>query len=323
MILGKACPGIAQIDLISRKTQIFQDPPPSLSPFLINTFSQADVILIPHDAANWTMHYFRYVSALALHKPVLAFNRSDFPRRFKIDNLYFLQTSVPPGKVPKQTAVVPFNVKSIWNGTIRKKTIKRPRLSFVGFVPSNIPRSILKYAHISMAHPLKSNPTLIRRTGIRKIQDNFPESSITVRKHYGGAESLLKNPKAFRVDFERSMLESDLVFCPRGFGNSSQRFYETLGAGRVPIVPNSNIMYPRIISPKQHKLEVLKCRTLSSNLEDVVMDYWSSISEQDYQETQVQNYKFYQNNYNYKVFMETFFSFDFKSATDYFFESLE
>ncbi len=47
-----------------------------------------------------------------------------------------------------------------------------------------------------------------------------------------------------RAEFCQNILESDYTLCPRGGGNWSYRFYETLCLGRVPVYFDTGAMLP-------------------------------------------------------------------------------
>jgi hypothetical protein len=50
---------------------------------------------------------------------------------------------------------------------------------------------------------------------------------------------------AKRAKYHETLMRSRFVLCPRGRGTSSMRLYETLAAGRVPIVISDNWVAPR------------------------------------------------------------------------------
>ena len=69
-----------------------------------------------------------------------------------------------------------------------------------------------------------------------RIQDNF-----ILRDKFTGSHRM--NEKVI-TDFEQNMKNSHFIVCQRGTGNFSMRFYETLAAGRIPILVNTNMQLP-------------------------------------------------------------------------------
>jgi len=319
LLLGQIDPKIPTIDLISRRTQVFQGPLPSLNPFFVKTTKAADAILIPHDASDWDNKYRRYVLEVASERPIFAFNRSDSPVRIDIDNLYLLQTTIPAGTQSSRIIVIPCNIKSIWNGTLRKKTGRLPVISFAGFVPKLSIAHSVKTLIQNVKHPIKSNTPLVRKLGLKQIKNNFPSCRILERNHYGGAESLLINPLKFRAEFEESVRLSDLVFCPRGYGNNSQRFYEALSAGRIPLLPDTLTVFPK---PNPQSINpssvIVGCSALSQDLVLKVTNFWDGISNSEYVEFQRQNHIAFRENYDYGLFIKSLFSPDLNFSLDYF-----
>ncbi|HEY9675149.1 MAG TPA: exostosin family protein [Waterburya sp.] len=47
-----------------------------------------------------------------------------------------------------------------------------------------------------------------------------------------------------RTEYVQNLIESDYVFCCRGYGNFSFRFYEALSCGRIPVFVNTNCVLP-------------------------------------------------------------------------------
>jgi hypothetical protein len=45
-------------------------------------------------------------------------------------------------------------------------------------------------------------------------------------------------------EFQNNMRENQFIVCNRGAGNFSMRFYQTLGAGRIPVLVDTNIRLP-------------------------------------------------------------------------------
>jgi len=69
------------------------------------------------------------------------------------------------------------------------------------------------------------------------------------------------------IDFNETMKTSEFVFCPRGNGNFSIRFYEALLSGRIPVVIKSDNELPFNRYINWNKLCVI-----SENIETVVED---------------------------------------------------
>lgn len=297
--IAKEMTGKEKIDLLTGYYQIFQDSPPDISPFIASK-RIADVYLIPHDALLWDSGYVKYVKSLALDSTVLYFNRGDHPIRYKIDNAFSIQ-STSFGNLPGPTIIVPYNVKKLGLKTLRRHK-DMPVVSFVGFVPTILSRRISENGIDSCFHPLMSNPGLIRKSGINQIQRKFHSGLVIQRHHYGGSARLIENPEIFRTQFLNSVYESDFVFSPRGDANGSQRFYEALSAGRLPIVPSSCVKLPKTFEAPWSGF-FLTCKTLSGNLADVVLNFWADTNSEEYASLQIANARFFEDVLDYRTYI--------------------
>lgn len=301
------------IDLLRNDNQIFQQEPPKISKFL-SSEAQADCYLIPHDASHWTSHYRTYVERLSQHKPLLFFNRFDIPRQIEISNAIAIQTSsISPLKM--KTIIVPYNVKALSSRQYRTYAAL-PKISFVGFVPKIGARRLIRSLQRDPLHPLRNNSAFIRKCGIREITKAFPSASIIERSHYGGARSLISQVDSFRREYEESIYSSDLIFTPRGDANASQRYFETLSAGRVPIVPDTTILFPRTLG--RGNPIAISCCYNSTDVYEQVMKFWTQLTKSTYREIQFFNREFFLNKLDYSTYIQQLLKYDFNFILDNF-----
>lgn len=301
--IAKQLANVDTIDLLSGYHQIFQGPPPDISSY-IGKGGVADAFLIPHDAMHWTKEYTRLVESLSQENPVIFFNRGDYPRNIKIENAYSIQNTITRTKT--KVILAPYNVLTLGLKNIREHT-QNPTISFVGFVPNLFSRRLLKNPARTLSHPLKNSSAIVRKFGLYNLEKCFSNSEITKRSHYGGSSRLIESPISFRKVFIDSIHNVDLVFAPRGDANGSQRFFETLSAGRIPIVPDTGIQIP-CENTTQPELTYLTCSTLSFDIHDVVMTWWSKLNNSKFKETQLRNFQFYSDKLDYRKFITNFFA---------------
>jgi hypothetical protein len=292
---------VATIDLLSGYHQIFQGPPPDISSYIVKS-GVADALLIPHDAKHWTKEYTRLVDSLSQEKPVIFFNRGDYPRKITLGNAYSIQNTISTTTTTK-VILVPYNVLTLGLKNLKEYT-QNPIISFVGFVPKLFSRRLLKSPTCTLLHPLKNSSALVRKFGLYNLEKSFSNSEIITRSHYGGSSRLIESPISFREVFINSIYNSDLVFAPRGDANGSQRFFETLSAGRIPIIPETGIKMPLDITSE---LTFLSCSTLSFDIRDVVMSWWSRLNNSEFKDLQLKNFQLYSDKLDYRKFITDFF----------------
>ena len=301
--IAKQLANVDTIDLLSGYHQIFQGSPPDISSY-IGKGGVADAFLIPHDAMHWTKEYTRLVESLSQESPVIFFNRGDYPRNIKIENAYSIQNTITRTKT--KVILAPYNVLTLGLKNIREHT-QNPTISFVGFVPNLLSRRLLKNPARTLSHPLKNSSAIVRKFGLYNLEKYFSNSKIIRRSHYGGSSRLIESPKSFREVFIDSIHNVDLVFAPRGDANGSQRFFETLSAGRIPIVPETGMRMPLDIT-SQAQLTFLSCSTLSFDIYHVVLSWWSRLSNSEFKDIQVKNFQLYSDKLDYRNFITDLFS---------------
>lgn len=276
------------INLISKRPGLYTGSFPDISNHLTIP-RNSDAYLAPHNlkTIETIPHYMDKLYALSHEKPVLIVNSGDFPRRRVPGNFIFLQYSIETGYLgsPDRTIILPYNIKPFKT----KFRIRRdnPVVSFVGQVPPLTPgrvaRSLVPLppapTNLVIPHFLKRNSALIRNLGVRKIRLN---DGIALSKHrHSGSLAHVRDPRFNRKLYEFISNASDFIFCPRGDANNSFRFYETIAAGRIPIVPDSNIFLPNAIVTDTSDL-VLKVKPSCLDMYQKIDEKWIGLSQKEY-----------------------------------------
>jgi hypothetical protein len=81
------------------------------------------------------------------------------------------------------------------------------------------------------------------------------------------------NKKIGRERFFNNLQNNIFILCPRGCGNFSYRFYETMCYGRIPIFINTDCVLPfeNLIDYKKEIVFVEESQL--SNINDIIKDY--------------------------------------------------
>jgi hypothetical protein len=283
---------------------LYQEELPNIKPFLSASPISAQAYLVPHDSRTWTREYLKVVRQEAEKKPTIYFNRSDNPTKYRIPNTISLQHTIPLNCDPLNCIIIPYNVQSL--GFLNLRPFGAPVISFVGYTPRISPRRILRGVTQSPLHPIKSNGSIVRKFGVSRL-DKISNSIVVSRSHYGGAISQIPDPIAHRRTFVTSIAESDFVFAPRGDANGSQRFFETLSCGRIPVVPKTEFFFPKFLEGSE-VLHFLEVKTLSSNLESVINSFWSALDSDLYNEIQMENRKVFKTTLNFSTYILSLFA---------------
>lgn len=299
------------VDIFGGASGLFAGKVPSIR-HLVDS-RNSDAYVCPHDLLDiWgEKPYLEYLRTLSREKPLFLFNRGDFPKHFCSPGIISLQTSIESGiRCDRhQTIIVPYNIKL--STPFSPRPYKgAPIISFMGYVPK---MTIGRFARSLWPLPpnlVKRNGAIIRRCGLKQIS-KFEDSIVISRPDYSGSHKAhYANPK-LRTSYEDSIMKSDLVFSPRGDGNTSQRFYEALSVGRTPIIPDSEMVFPKV---KNDGLEncLIMVSSLSRNIEGSIKQYWDQFSAITYLEHQERLVVLYKTQYLYSKFMLSLFESDIK-----------
>jgi hypothetical protein len=301
-----------EIELISGKVGLFQEPINQKLFREARTLEECDSILVPHDAFHFNQYpdYLKYLNLLSEKKLIIFSDRGDFPKKPKINNSIALRVAINPGESTKNKIVVPYNVESLSKLPLRNYSSK-PVVSFVGYMPHISPRRIIQAARQSPTHPIKGNGAIIRWLSHKVLVRSDVDYRFVLRDSYGALDSLTVHDN--RATYLELLSESDYVSTPRGDANQSARFYETLSAGRIPLIRSSAILNPNSLT-KGSKLESLGLNvpTLMLDLHKKIMDDWSQANNSNsYFERQLELREYYEKNFRFIPFMERLFRLDY------------
>ena len=217
-----------------------------LIPFnFTSDINKASLILIPSDIWNWrnNKEYISFLKNLSLKKPLLITNSTDFYTKRPIQNAIYLRYALNPGENAPNTIVVPYPIKPIYAA---RSITPDFSISFSGYVPDRFIGRFFRAAKNSPLHPIKGNGSIVRKLMIYKMKNTNLELRLKILSNYSGHyfrfEELNSN---LYNSFVESITRSRYVLCPRGDANQSQRFFEVLSAGRIPIMINSDIVMPK------------------------------------------------------------------------------
>lgn len=292
------------VSLISRETQIFQDKIEDFSHYINFDFGDSDICLVPHNFDLWNKEYSDYVLEISKLKPVIYFNLGDRPKCKSISNSFSIH-NVPCCQNCVRQIITPYNVQSLSFLPLREKK-QRPELSFVGYVPSLTPRRVLRAFEQNPLRPWLAESSIIRKANLRYMRKHYPHARIQKRKHYGGARSLINNPSEFRNEYVDAIKSSDFVLCPRGDANSSQRFFEVLSSGRIPLVPNTNVEFPRM-NGNDYSASYIEIMPFGKDVKKRIEEFWNCLDNQVYLSLQIRNREIFQKYFSYNSFYRNMF----------------
>ena len=188
-----------------------------------------------------------------------------------------------------------------------------PSVGFCGQVDRNFSFTFLKIIrnswHFVLFYSGISNkysgpnypPTTFRKNFLDIIEESDLVNSNFIRRvsYKGGRINDFSHQKKVKKDYFQNICETDYTLCIRGTGNFSNRFYETLALGRIPVFINTDCILPfeDEINWKEHVVWVEE-----NELSDIgikISDFHNSLDKDTFHELQLKN----------RLLWEKFFSF--------------
>ncbi len=227
----------------------------------------ADIFLYPKKFDTGIVKYLDL--GKQYNKKVYSFYNDDNSNSIaSLDNLVLYRTSVYASKKKNNEHAMPAWSQDLFvqKNAFRRKQ-KKPVISFCGF----------------LSHP-------IRKQSLEFLNQNHHiDKSFIIRDSFWGGQP--HNIKV-RNEYIANIVNSDFVLCCRGAGNFSYRLYETLSCGRIPIIVDTDCLYP--CSDCINWSEVGLFNKNIESLNDDLNSLWGSLSEDEYIKKQLHAREIYE-----------------------------
>lgn len=232
---------------------------------LVSSVHDAEYILIPHDYWQIQKHHPELLEQMIKEaqdagKFILVDASGDAGGKIKVPNSRILRINQYRYDLPQNEITVPVPCEDLLEShcggqiTLREKG-KIPVVGFVGWgrlsfkqrvrtLAKELPRRFLSL--LIRRYVVYRKGVFWREKAIRiferspKVKTNF-----IIRESYSGnIRTLVGDPVKNRKEFVRNIVESDYTLVVRGDANAATRFYETLALGRIPVVIDTECMFP-------------------------------------------------------------------------------
>lgn len=275
---------------------------------ITNSLVEADYVLVPHDWGiiykNKT--YTKYLDDLSKISPLLILNTGDLSPKVPIINKIEIRTFLHPWEKNIGKIIIPYPSKSK-QFKIRKWS-SFPTIAFMGYVPKFSLGTFTGRHLKSIFYPIKSSVYVNRKFGtyrLKRLSEDF--NSKFIKRDTFTAYHKNPNLNVTMLEYEESLIDSDYILCPRGFGNTSIRFYECLSAGRTPIVIESNGGLPVINKEFDWAKHIIRLG-LFSDWESIIKNDWEFLGKSnEYEKRQVQNNKLFTSNLEFNSYTSMLF----------------
>ncbi|WP_289662994.1 exostosin domain-containing protein [Flavobacterium panacagri] len=277
-----------------------------------DAISEADVAIFPvdiisflkNDKINFFNDWIAMVSKYDL--PIWIYAAGDFGFSSEIFNVTTFRLGGFKSKLNTSTNIIPSFINDPYKEVLKNDFFllpkkEQPNIGFVGNANGSflkICKEFVLYAKRNLINILKKSPEDYhpfypsgwkRFKLLQKIvNESKIESNFIFRKKYRAQGKNAGSKEDTTLEFFNNIQNNLYVFCLRGNGNFSVRFYEALIMGRIPVLVDTDVKLPleNIIDWKQHCLIVSE----NSIIEDLIY-FHESKTQEELKEIQKKNRK--------------------------------
>ena len=308
--ISKELPGVPKNELFPRTS-----PHPTLPDVnlisklnLTSNIGDADYVLVPHAWRNIknNKEYLVYLRDLSRQTPLLIVNSGDISAKCNLENAIELRMFLHPWEKINRKIVLPYPVKE--KDFVIRKWKPIPRISFMGYVPKLGPGSLFGENFQGLAKPIKSSVYINRKVSVAKLSKLSSKFDVQIQKR-SAFTAYASNPNLnlHVSEFNTELTKSDYILCPRGSGNTTIRFYESLSSGATPILIDSGGINPKISDNNFWTDNIINVK-LFENWFHYISSDWAFLGKgQNYEYRQVQNNHVFLNDLKFEIFLEKLF----------------
>lgn len=285
----------------------------------VTSLEECDIAIVPisidryYKENNESKLDIFVMEAKKIGKKVWLYSGGDFGITYKDADVFTFRLGGFNSKMNKNTFVMPSFINDPVveyfenKFEVNEKTLQ-PIIGFVGNASGAFSKYFKEFAlhvfkmiqitrKISKSDFQKFYPSSVKRYQILKRLESC-EGFITnfiYRKKYraGIIEGKVHDDTA--IEYFKNIKNSQYVFCLRGSGNFSVRFYETLAMGRIPVLIDTDVRLPlsQSIDWKSHCVIIHEKEV--SQIESVLLGWHNSLTAAAFLEKQIQNRNIWQN----------------------------
>lgn len=254
-------PGVRIIPFLASQEQkdnrLFQEVPwEDYGTFMnqVNDPASADIMLVPHEYAvlRKKSEYLAQCQEIARthSKPLLISAYQDDPSPIQIPGTIILRSSAYKSQLGPHEVIMPAYIEDIGR-THGYEPMTKPDRASVGFVGkagfSNV-REAVRYVirNYFLRHGPDREGMYFRRHALASLaRESDISLDVTARRRFSGHRKTIEiAPEDARKRYIESLKNSLFTLAPRGDGNFSLRFFETMAVGRIPVLIDTDAPLP-------------------------------------------------------------------------------
>ncbi len=284
----------------------------------VDTSEVADAFLLPHNLTD-LRHNVGYVeetlaAAKRAGKRVILFASQDDPSPLPYAEAIILRPSVYKSSLGSNEIVIPGIVEDLGkiHGVDPLSKGEKPSVGFVGKAGFDSVTSRFRYflRNYVLHRGAKKEGMYFRRKALAVMKNDVRLSvRAIVRSTFGAHAKTVGIPiDESRLDYINNIKQSLFTLAPRGDGNYSLRFYETLSLGRIPVLIDTDMHLPLEDSVPYQDIVVRVPHEKLNGISDIVFEYWTSKTEEELVDLQKRAQEVFSSQLYFPVFLRNLFA---------------
>lgn len=293
-----------------------------VEPFVevVDRVEVADYILIPHN-------YFRVKSnreymdeyldlSLKFTKKIIIFAIGDSAEDIDIPNSIILRMSRYKKDKRDNEIIIPAYAADLSYGKelVYRSKAKIPTAGFCGWasVSGIIQKTIFLIKNHVLLHGPYRQGLYFRKRAIDIIRKSkIVNSNFIIRSFYSANQSTIKlDPRSAREEYRSNIVNSDFILAPKGDGNYSVRFFESLSLGRIPVLIDTDCPLPLEDLLDYSKFTIRVSYKDIKNLDNIIYRFYNNLTEDGWLNMQKEARKAFDQHLRIDVFFRYIFSYE-------------
>ena len=277
-----------------------------------NKIEESDIAIWPLEY-GFTIKYYKTKfknfnrQAKQENKLIWIYTGGDFGQTLKDKEIYNFRLGGFRSKINERTIVLPSFIDDPYHKYFNKpfqpltKT-EIPKIGFVGHAKTGLHKYIreyLSYLNINISRLTKKliadyqpfYPSSVKRAKylmILKISARVNTDFILRDKYRAGVKNLVEKENSTK-EFFSNIFNNPYIFCLRGVGNFSVRFFETLAVGRIPILVDTDCNLPLQNEINWNKHCVIIPEKDVKKMDVIISNFHKEISIKEFTKIQEEN----------------------------------
>ncbi len=284
---------------------------------IVDDIESSDIVVFPIDYVAFLKERKAFLKlqkeAKAHNKPIWMYSGGDYGITNYIHNSYTFRLGGFHSKLDDNTFIIPSFINDPYSTYLKQgfsalpKT-EKPSIGFVGHAQSGLKKYFkealnhLKYKTKRTLNKLVADaqsfyPSSIKRAkylGKLYASESLNTNFILRNSYRAGVQTEIDKQKTTQ-EFYNNIYNNAYTFCIRGVGNFSVRFYETLAAGRIPVVLNTDCRLPLANTIDWSKHCIILDESKKETLDTQIMAFHNGLTEEAFTQIQKDNRKLWEN----------------------------